>query len=618
MCPGCLTQVETGDSPSSGGFLDSGSPFELESSPTSSSAPLPASGGKRPARVQSASGERRQKWEQAKKRKKKKRYEKRQEESSSGIASWGGTLLFLSIGSMLLPLVGVQFKILALFGPFAPIVGVLFGLVGIGMLIIGNPHWSAGKMLAIGFGLAALLVVFGLLPILVMILSAAGSGIGGNAASSFQQNGIRTAKQLSNDPSVQPNNPAEFNRGPNPKIFDRNNQSGRGNHFDGSGMDDDPAFENHRKEFGKQGDFLASHEERVAQMREQAKKDREEFMERFKSSPFRQGNNSSSTSASPSRNKSPINSGGSSKNGSPHNNSSQSIKRPENSDANSASQDDSSDESPFVIRKSAPNNRNQRNSRGDDADDDNPLARRSKPNSRNQASESSDSAEGDTAAMDADDNPFSGGKSIDDAVPFRPIPDLDNPFQPKSSSSDTAVDAIDRNQLSPSSKSDISRRFLSEGTSVSIFNSRGIPGFSKKFKLSDIAGKKTKSGQVFVSDKPTTGLIFFRSGRLSYFVPMTVREKRTLDAVMPLDDEGLHGLNVGIVDGKIVGVQGVFCDVDRRKLVVSSAREGEWIGDEPAPKNIVSIDGGGKRIHGMVVFTRGFDLQGLRLITGPR
>ena len=333
---------------------------------------------------------------------------------------------------------------------------------------------------------------------------------------------------------------------------------------------------------------------------EQANKDREEFMKRFQSSPFRQGKDSTSPS------------------GSRNSNSDNQI-----SGSDGSEQNESSDESPFVTRKSAPSNRSQSSSssRNDDVDDDNPLARR-KPKNRNPL------AGNNTESVDSEDNPFAGGAKSSskmagsekdgNTVPFRPIPELNNPFQPKDSSSAAPVETIGRVRLLPSNKSDISKRFLSGGTSVSIFNSRGIPGFSRKFKLTSAVGKETNSGQVFVSDKPMTGLIFFRSGRLSYLVPMKSREKRTLDAVMSLDGEGLHGLNVGIVDGKIVGVQGIFCDVELRKLVPASTRQGEWIGVEPSAEDIVSIDGAGKRVHGVIVFTGGFDLQGLRLITGSR
>lgn len=49
----------------------------------------------------------------------------------------GVGLLFLGIGSFILPLFGMQFRLLNLFGAAAPVAGVFFALVGGGLLLAG-------------------------------------------------------------------------------------------------------------------------------------------------------------------------------------------------------------------------------------------------------------------------------------------------------------------------------------------------------------------------------------------------------------------------------------------------------------------------------------------------
>jgi hypothetical protein len=46
------------------------------------------------------------------------------------MCSWGGTLLILGVGSFILPLVGLQFRLLSLLGDSTPILGAMLAVAG--------------------------------------------------------------------------------------------------------------------------------------------------------------------------------------------------------------------------------------------------------------------------------------------------------------------------------------------------------------------------------------------------------------------------------------------------------------------------------------------------------
>jgi hypothetical protein len=50
----------------------------------------------------------------------------------------GGSGKFLGLGSLLLPLIGLQFKILSIFGSATPVIGVMLMVIGILMVIFGR------------------------------------------------------------------------------------------------------------------------------------------------------------------------------------------------------------------------------------------------------------------------------------------------------------------------------------------------------------------------------------------------------------------------------------------------------------------------------------------------
>ena len=56
--------------------------------------------------------------------------------SGSAMRGWGIMLLILGIGSFVLPFLGVQFRLLAIFGIFAPVLGGILAVVGAVLLIL--------------------------------------------------------------------------------------------------------------------------------------------------------------------------------------------------------------------------------------------------------------------------------------------------------------------------------------------------------------------------------------------------------------------------------------------------------------------------------------------------
>jgi len=52
--------------------------------------------------------------------------------------SWGIYLLIFGIGSFLLPMMGLQFKLLSFLGSSTPIVGGVLTLAGIGLLVLSS------------------------------------------------------------------------------------------------------------------------------------------------------------------------------------------------------------------------------------------------------------------------------------------------------------------------------------------------------------------------------------------------------------------------------------------------------------------------------------------------
>lgn len=56
----------------------------------------------------------------------------------SALASWGVTMLIIGVGSFILPLMGLQFKILIPLGDAAPIGGVVLAILGGVLIAIGK------------------------------------------------------------------------------------------------------------------------------------------------------------------------------------------------------------------------------------------------------------------------------------------------------------------------------------------------------------------------------------------------------------------------------------------------------------------------------------------------
>ena len=52
--------------------------------------------------------------------------------------SWGIYLLIFGIGSVLLPMMGLQFKLLSLLGNATPIVGGILTVAGIALLVLSS------------------------------------------------------------------------------------------------------------------------------------------------------------------------------------------------------------------------------------------------------------------------------------------------------------------------------------------------------------------------------------------------------------------------------------------------------------------------------------------------
>jgi len=52
--------------------------------------------------------------------------------------SWGIYLLIFGIGSFLLPMMGLQFKLLSLLGNATPIVGAVLTVAGIALLVLSS------------------------------------------------------------------------------------------------------------------------------------------------------------------------------------------------------------------------------------------------------------------------------------------------------------------------------------------------------------------------------------------------------------------------------------------------------------------------------------------------
>jgi hypothetical protein len=50
---------------------------------------------------------------------------------------WGVTFIVLGAGSFILPMMGVQFRLISLFGEAAPVVGVVLLALGVLMVVMG-------------------------------------------------------------------------------------------------------------------------------------------------------------------------------------------------------------------------------------------------------------------------------------------------------------------------------------------------------------------------------------------------------------------------------------------------------------------------------------------------
>ena len=59
------------------------------------------------------------------------------------VRGWGITLLILGIGSFILPLLGLQFRLLNLFGDATPVLGA--GLAVLGAVLVGLSFRSGGR-----------------------------------------------------------------------------------------------------------------------------------------------------------------------------------------------------------------------------------------------------------------------------------------------------------------------------------------------------------------------------------------------------------------------------------------------------------------------------------------
>jgi hypothetical protein len=98
----------------------------------------------------------------ARPRKKAKRARRRSEpaQNSGTLRSWGVTLSLLGIGSFILPYLGIQFKLVNLFGPAQSIVAGLLAVAGAVLLFVSLMHNPLAGVAAAGSVLFLLLTVF--------------------------------------------------------------------------------------------------------------------------------------------------------------------------------------------------------------------------------------------------------------------------------------------------------------------------------------------------------------------------------------------------------------------------------------------------------------------------
>ena len=61
-----------------------------------------------------------------------------------GMRGWGITLLILGIGSFILPLIGLQFRLLNLFGAATSIIGAVLALIGAVLVILSFRRGGEG------------------------------------------------------------------------------------------------------------------------------------------------------------------------------------------------------------------------------------------------------------------------------------------------------------------------------------------------------------------------------------------------------------------------------------------------------------------------------------------
>jgi hypothetical protein len=59
------------------------------------------------------------------------------------MARWGITLIVIGLGSLVLPLIHIQFIIMSLFRPYQPFAGVIVALIGVGMVVAASTRSRA-------------------------------------------------------------------------------------------------------------------------------------------------------------------------------------------------------------------------------------------------------------------------------------------------------------------------------------------------------------------------------------------------------------------------------------------------------------------------------------------
>ena len=160
------------------------------------------------------------------------------------------------------------------------------------------------------------------------------------------------------------------------------------------------------------------------------------------------------------------------------------------------------------------------------------------------------------------------------------------------------------------------RKRNEQGLDIMRFRASGNADLQQNYKFEKMVGSDGAFGKIFFQPTPVKAVDFANFDAGSFLMPSDPNLPEHESRFVVPDGIALVGLNLAVVNGKLVGVQGIFGKREEKRKSrynVENTTTSKWLGQssEQPLKTLTN----GKPVHGMAIFKDIRSITGIQLIT---